>query len=149
MLVPVSRKIVDNKKCFVERVFPVEGLWEVKIGDFVEPFGRLGSCVFSQNKMTLPHDFKPRDIKGSEKFYYVDTLLGKSKKEKIFAPYDGTLKELEDKKFFYEENPRKFFLLSGVWGIVKSLHGKSSVLIETQSKDISFAFLINSLAFCC
>lgn len=140
MLVPVVRKIMDNKKCFVERVFPVEGIWDVKIGDFVEPFGRLGSCVFSQNKMLLPNDFKPRDVKGTEKFFYVDTLLGKSKKEKIFAPYDGTLKELDDKKFVYEENPRKYFLLSGVWGTVKSFYGKSSVLVETQSKDISFAF---------
>ena len=140
MLVPVVRKITDNKKFYVERIFPVEGEWEVKIGDFVEPFGRLGNCVFSQNSMVLPPDFKPQNIKGTEKFFYVDTLLGKNKKEKIFAPYDGTLRELEDKKFVYEENPRKYFLLSGVWGTVKSLHGKSSALIETQSKDISFAF---------
>ena len=140
MLVPVARKIMDNRKCFIERVFPVEGVWDVKIGDFVEPFSRLGSCVFSQNKMTLPSDFKPRDIKGTEKFFYVDTLLGNVKKEKIFALYDGTLKELEDKKYVYEENPRKYFLLSGVWGTVKSLYGKSSALIETQSKDISFTY---------
>lgn len=140
MLVPVVRKIIDNKKCYIERVFPVEGLWEVKIGDFVEPFSRLGSCVFSQNKMVLPPDFKPHDIKSTEKFFYVDTLLGKIKKEKIFAPYDGTLKKLGDKKFIYEENPRKYFLLSGVWGTVKSLHGKTSALIETQSKDICFSF---------
>lgn len=140
MLVPVSRKIIDNKKCFIERVFPVEGVWEVKIGDFVEPFSRLGSCVFSQNKMMLPLDFKPHNVKGTEKFFYVDTLLGKSKKEKIFAPYDGTLRELGDRKFIYEENPRKYFLLSGVWGTVRSLHDRSSALIETQSKDISFAY---------
>ena len=48
MLVPVVRKIIDNKKCYIERVFPVEGLWEVKIGDFVEPFSRLGSAFFTK-----------------------------------------------------------------------------------------------------
>ena len=140
MLVPVVRKITENKKSFVERVFPVEGMWEVKIGDFVQPFDRLGDCVFSQNKINLPDGFKPSDYKSPSKFYYSETLLGKSKNEKIFAPFDGNLIEIDEKKYVFEENDRKYVLLSGVWGTVKSFYGKKSALIETQEKDIIFAF---------
>lgn len=140
MLVPVVRKIIENKKCFTERVFPVDGVWGVQVGDFVEPFDHLGGCSFSQNRMMLPESFKPEDFKTKKKFYYIDTLLGKVKKEKIFTPYDGNLIELANKRYVFEENERKYVLLSGVWGSVKSLHDTKSALIETQTKDILFSF---------
>ena len=139
MLVPVVKKITENRKCFIERVFPVGGVWGVKEGDFVEPFNSLGDCRFSQNKLSLPDGFKPVDLKTPSKFYYVDTLLGKAKNEKIFAPYDGTLKEIEGGGFVFEENERKYVLLSGVWGNVKSFYENMSALIETQTKDILLA----------
>jgi hypothetical protein len=139
MLVPVVKKITENRRCFMERVFPVGGIWGVKEGDFVEPFNGLGDCRFSQNKFDLPEEFKPEDLKTPSKFYYVDTLLGKVKNEKIFAPYDGTLKEVEGGGFVFEENERKYVLLSGVWGNVKSFYENMSALIETQTKDILLA----------
>ncbi len=137
MLVPVVRKIKNNEKLLVERVFPVEGDWGVELVEFVEPFSRLGACRFSQNTLNLPKDFKPNNMKSTRKLYYSGSLLGKSKREKIVAPYDGYLIQV-DKKFIFEENERNYLLLSGVWGTVKSLYEKKSALIESQSKDILF-----------
>jgi len=139
MLVPVIRRIKENSNCFVERVFPVTGNWNVKEGDFVESFNPLGECRFSQNEIKFPEEFRPNNFKNDKKFYYSESLLGKIKKEKIFAPYDGNLVENEDGSFTYQENERKYVLLSGVWGTVKSLHEENSALIETQTKDILFA----------
>lgn len=142
MLVPVTRKIVNNKNVLVERVFPVEGDWGVQVGEFLEPFARLGTCRFSQNETVLSKDFKPEDMKGESKLYYSGALLGKVKKEKIFAPYDGNLRKT-DEGYVFEENDRNYTLLSGVWGTVKSIHEKKSALIETQSKDLLFCASTN------
>jgi hypothetical protein len=139
MLVPVIKRIKENRNCFVERVFPVDGRWNVNEGDFVEPFNPLGECRFSQNEIRFPEDFKPHNFKNEKKFYYSESLLGKVGKEKVFAPYDGNLVVNEDNSFTYHENERKYVLLSGVWGTVKSLHEKKSALIETQTKDILFS----------
>lgn len=139
MLVPVIRRIKENRDCFVERVFPVDGRWNVNEGDYVEPFNSLGECRFSQNEIRFPGEFKPYNFKNEKKFYYSESLLGKVGKEKVFAPYDGNLIQSEDGTFVYSENERKYVLLSGVWGNVKSLHEKKSALIETQTKDILFA----------
>ena len=135
MLVPVIRRITENK-CFVERVFPVDGEWDVSVGDFVEPFDYLGKCRFSQNSMILPEKFKPINFTSPRKFYYKDTFIGKTGKDKIYAPYDGNLVENRDKKYVFEEIERDYSLLSGVWGNVKSLFENRSALIETQSRDI-------------
>ncbi|MBW6442095.1 hypothetical protein K0B04_04315 [Patescibacteria group bacterium] len=138
MLVPVIRRIKENNKCLIERVFPVEGNWKVKVGDFAEPFSPLGDCRFSQNKMEFPEEFKPNEFKNSKKYYYSGYLLGKVKKEKILAPYDGNLFQDENGKFIFQENERGYALLSGVWGNVKSIYENKSVLMETQTKDILF-----------
>ncbi len=143
MLVPVIRRIKENKNCYVERVFPVDGVLSVKIGDFVEPFDHLGECRFSQNEVRFPKDFKPSKFKNNKKFYYSGSLVGKVKREKIYAPYDGNLIFMEDKKYVFEENERKYTLLSGVWGNVKSILDKKSVLIETQTKNILFSASTN------
>jgi hypothetical protein len=139
MIIPVVRKIKENPSCFIERVFPVEGSWNVKEGDFVEPFNPLGESRFSQNEVRFPEDFKPHNFKNEKKFYYSESLLGKVGKEKIYAPFDGNLAINEGGFFTYHESERKYVLLSGVWGTVKSLHEKKSALIEAQTKDILFA----------
>lgn len=136
MLVPVLRRITENGGCFIERVFPVDGNLNVKVGDFVKPFEHLGECRFSQNEIVLPKNFKPYMFRNEKKFYYLGTLLGKSKSEKIYAPYDGELSVSKDKNFVFSENEKKYLLLAGVWGKVKSIYDKRSVLIETKAKDI-------------
>ena len=138
MLVPVIRRIKENNQCFIERVFPVEGSWKVKVGDFVEPFSPLGECRFSQNKIEFPEEFKPNEFKNSKKLYYSGYLLGKVKKEKIFAFFDGNLFQNEKGRFVFQENERNYVLLSGVWGSVKSIYENKSVLMGTQTKDILF-----------
>lgn len=139
MLVPVVRRIKDNPDCFIERVFPVDGQWNVEAGDFVEPFSPLGECRFSQNEIRFPGEFKPHNFKNKKKFYYSESLIGRVKKEKVFAPFDGNLVENEDGSFVYHENERKYSLLSGVWGNVESIFEKKSALIRTQTKDILFS----------
>jgi len=136
MLVPVIRRIKDNKKCYVERVFPVDGTLMVKVGDYVKPFEHLGDCRFSQNEMVFPKNFKPYKFKNDKKFYYSGSLIGKLKSEKVYAPYDGDLLMSEDKNYVFEESEKRYILLSGVWGKVKSIFDKKSVLLETETKDV-------------
>ncbi len=138
MLVPVIRRVKEKNNCYIERVFPVDGVLSVKVGDFVRPFEHLGECRFSQNEMVLPNNFKPSNFKNNKKYYYSGSLIGKSKSEKIYASYDGNLILREDKTYVFSESEKKYILLSGVWGKVKSIFDKKSVLLETKTKDILF-----------
>ncbi len=142
MLVPVLRRITENN-CLVERVFPIDGEWLVKPEDFVEPFSPLGKCRFPQNSKILPGKFKPVDFDPPKKFYYAGSLVGKTGKEKFYAPYDGNLVETRGKGYIFEEAERDYILLSGVWGKIRSLFENKSALIESQSKDILFSASTN------
>ena len=142
MLIPVVRRIIENKSCLIERVFPVEGHWRVGVGDFVEPFTRLGDCRFSQNEIKYPKEFKPNNFKNDKKFYYANSLLGKVKREKIFTPFDGDLIETSSGEYIFRENEKEYPLLSGVWGNVKNVYEKKSALIQTQTKDVLFAYSV-------
>lgn len=139
MLALVIRKVKENNKCYIERVFPIEGNLSVEVGESVEPFDHLGDCLFSQNEIVFPKDFKPQAFRNDSKFYYLGSLLGKTASEKIYAPYDGTLSLNESKKYTFKETLKRYILLAGVWGRVKSILEKKSVLLETQTKDVLFA----------
>lgn len=138
MLVPVIKRIKQNSKCFVERTLPVEGNISVSAGDRVEPFDHLGDCLFSQRELVLPKSFKPHALKTDKRYYYAGSLLGKTHSNKVFAPYDGNL-SLHEKSYTFEEIDKRCVVLSGVWGVVKSVYNKRSVLLETQMKDILFS----------
>jgi len=139
MMVPIIRKLIDNKKCFIERVLPVEGVLSVETGISVEPFDRLGECKFSQNRIVFPKGFKPSNFKTKKRFYYTGSLLGKAGKQKFIAPCDGSLEVGNDKKYIFQEAEKRYPLLAGLWGIVKSIQKNKSVLIETQTKDLLMA----------
>jgi len=135
MLVPVVKRIKQNSRCFIERVLPVEGNIVVSVNDRVEPFDHLGDCFFSQRELVLPKGFKPYGLKTEKRYYYSGSLLGKVGSNEVFAPYDGNL-SLCEKVYAFKEIDKKYIVLSGVWGIVKSVYGKKSILLETQTKDI-------------
>jgi hypothetical protein len=139
MLIPVIKRIKENNKCFIERIFPVEGTLSVSIGDRVEPFDHLGDCSFSQNELLLPKGFKPHGLRTEKRYYYAGSLLGKAGSTKVSAPYDGNLSLSENKKYTFKEIDKKYIVLSGVWGVIKSIYEKKSVLLETQTKDILFS----------
>lgn len=143
MLVPVIKRIKENKKCFIERIFPIDGNLSVSIGDKVEPFNHLGECSFSQNELVLPKGFKPHGLKTDKRYYYAGSLLGKSGSTKISAPYDGNLALSENKKYTFKEIDKRYIVLSGVWGTIKSIYEKKSVLLETQTKDVLFSASTN------
>ena len=138
MLVPVTKKIEDNEKGFIERALPVAGELSVKVGDSVQPFDHLGECSFSQNEIILPKSFKPNGLRTDKRYYYFGSLLGKNGSDKVLAPYDGNLFMSDDKRYKFSEIDRKYILLSGVWGKVKSILEKRSVFLEAQTKDILF-----------
>lgn len=139
MIAPVIRKITQKEGCLVERVLPVEGVISVETGATVEPFNHLGECKFSQNKLGFPKGFKPNNFKTNKRFYYSGCLLGKIGREKIIAPFDGNMEIDSRKKYIYSENEKKYPLLAGVWGVVKSIHQNKSVLLQTQVKDLLLA----------
>lgn len=138
MLVPVIKRIKENNKCLIERILPVEGNLIVEIGDKVEPFDHLGDCRFSQNELILPKKFKPNGLKTEKRYYYLGSLLGKVGREKILSPYDGNLSLSSDKMYIFTEIDKKYVVLSGLWGVIKSIYDKKSILIETQTRDVLF-----------
>ena len=139
MIVPVVRKITETKKIFIERALPKEGSLKVKKGSKVEPFDRLGECMYVQNELKLPKGFKPEKFRDKSKYYRAGILIGRVGKEKIKAPYNGTLWKLDEGGFIYWEEEKRYVLLSGVWGTIHDEVPAASVLIETQVRDLLFA----------
>lgn len=139
MIVPVVRKISETKRIFIERTLPKEGSLKVKKGSKVEPFDKLGECVYVQNELELPKGFKPEKFRDKSKYYRAGTLIGKVGKESIKAPYNGNLWKLDKGDFVYQEEEKRYVLLSGVWGTIYDEVPAVSVLIETQVNDLLFA----------
>ncbi len=139
MLVPVIKRIKENNKCFIERTFPVDGSLSVSVGDRVEPFDHLGYCSFSQNELILPKGFKPHGLKTDKRYYYAGSLLGKVGSTRVLAPYDGNLSMSEGRKYTFKEIDKRYIVLSGVWGVIKLIYEKKSILLETQTKDVLFS----------
>lgn len=135
MLIPVMRRIVENRKCFLERALPTNGAIRVKIGDKVEPFDRVGDCVFCQNEIIFASKFRPKNFSKKPKYYHNGVLMGTMGRDKVVAPFNGTLNQVNG-GFTFREEDKKYILLSGVWGIVNSIINEKSVLLETHMKDI-------------
>jgi hypothetical protein len=146
MIVPIIRKIVQKERCLIERVLPTEGIISVETGTLVEPFNHLGECRFSQNRIEFAKGFKPEDFRTDKRFYYSESLLGRIGREKIVAPFDGNMEIDSRKRYVFSENEKKYPLLAGVWGIVKSIYKNKSVLLETQVKDLLLATCTESHA---
>jgi len=139
MIVPVIKKTTGPKQIFVERTLPKEGSIKVKKGTSVEPFNRLGECMYVQNEMRFEKGFKPEKFRGEKKYIRSGFLIGKIRKRKIKSPYNGNLIKNNDGTYSFLEEERRFPLLSGVWGEVRDIYENRSVLIETQIRDMLFS----------
>ncbi|MFC1700512.1 hypothetical protein ACFLZ4_02630, partial [Patescibacteria group bacterium] len=139
MIVPIVRKITETKKAFIERALPKEGVIKVKKGSKVEPFDRLGECMYVQNELKFPKDFKPDKFRDKSKYYRAGTIIGIADKKKVKAPYNGTLWKLDKGGFVFWEEEKRYVLLAGVWGNINDEVPATSVLIETKVRDLLFA----------
>lgn len=135
MFVPVLRKIINRNDAFIERALPEAGDLNVKIGDKIEPFNQLGTCKVSYNQLVLPKGFTPLNSLTPLRILQ-GTTLGRHRGIYIHAPFNGYLeKDVDNNVWIYKETGREFVLLSGVWGTIKNIVDKRSILVETTSKD--------------
>ncbi len=137
MLAPVVTKVLNSKEVLIERVMPVPGQLIVTENATVVPFDHIGVCNFSQKLLKLPKHFRPAHFKKPGQFYYTNNLLGKNRRSVISAPYNGHLYAMPDGDFEFREDPKKYTLLSGVWGKVAKIVDKNAVLIKADTKDIN------------
>lgn len=145
MLVPVLSKIKNSKEVLIERTLAVPGQLLVEENTKVVPYDRLGTCIFSQKILKLPHNFRPNDFKRDGQFYYFNSYLGHERRTKIEAPYNGNLHKIHNDTYEFSEEPKKYNLLSGVWGDVAKIVDKNSVLIKSSVKDINLVIATKSM----
>ncbi len=129
-----------NKKndVFVERVLPFVGYINTKEGQVVEPFTKLGLTKMTLEKFDLGKDFVPVKGKSIGSYFYVKEKVGVLGSTAFTAPFAGYLNRA-DSRYYFEREPNEFWLLSGVWGEVKSVSESRAVLLKTQVIDINLA----------
>ncbi len=148
MLAPVIRKIVQNKKVLIERHLPSKGNLFVQKGDKLEPFQKLGDCMYSPNVFFFPKDFVPVKYLREKVYFQKGNLIGKMGVKKINAPENGYVGfDESSQEYFFEEMPAKFTLLSGLWGEVSQVIPEHSVLIDTVVTEVDLVACTDSFSF--
>lgn len=139
-IVPKVSKIRNSDKVLIERSLPRDGEINIKKGEEVEPFTKLGVAKVSFGRLPLPSSLSIEKRKRPGDFFYTGDMIGRVGSKKIIAPFDGRLKKYKDKKkgYVFEQEERDFWLLAGVWGNVVDLKGDKSVLLKTQTTDLHF-----------
>lgn len=131
--VPIYRKILHSNNVYVERVLPNEGTLRSKVGDTVEAFTEIGSSKHSIQKFDIDPSLSASLFPG--KVFVSGELIGKTKRKKVTAPFDGMLEKRGD-HFSLVSQKETYTLLSGVWGEITDMVENVSVLIRTQMTDI-------------
>ncbi len=148
MFAPVLQRIYKNKSLLLERTLPSKGNLFVQKNDVLEPFQKLGDCMYSNEVNYFEEDFNPIKFLREKVYFKSDSLLGSYKGKNIYAPFNGYLNYDEQSKgYFFQEIPSKFNLLSGVWGEVKEVVPEVSVLIQARVTDISLIACTDKTAF--
>lgn len=137
MLVPVISKLTKSTEILIERVLPVSGEITAAADAEVVPYDHLGFCDFSQRSFKLAKSFRPSKFKKDGQFYYYNLPLGVSDKQKIDAPYNGSLFKLPSGEYEFKEESKKYVLLAGVWGKIVKIKPNESVLIKSNMTDIN------------
>jgi hypothetical protein len=137
MYIPLVKKIIYKNDLLIERSLPEKGSLVVKVGDKVEPFSKLGVAKTSYEKLIIGPDLNVVKHKKDGSYFYTGEKLGTYNFTRVIAPYHGYLKQENDQYVFIQE-PRDYWLLSGVWGTVENIYKDNSVLLRTQSVDINF-----------
>lgn len=148
MFAPVLQRIYKNKSLLLERTLPSKGNLFVQKNDVLEPFQKLGDCMYSNELNYFQKDFKPIKFLREKVYFKTGSLLGHYKGKNIYAPFNGYLNYDErSEEYFFQEIPSKFNLLSGVWGEVKEVVPEVSVLIQSRVTDISLVACTDKTAF--
>jgi len=135
MFAPIIKKTIYKDEVFVERALPNEGQITVSAGDTVGPADKLGTCKVVYEMVTLGAAFKPHLRNEGSNFYANETLVGSQRRHKFYAPFGGFL-EKKGEEYIFRSEERDYWLLPGVWGVVKDIAENRSVLIKTQAVDI-------------
>ena len=138
MFVPIVRKIIKSNDVFVERALPAKGDLVASVGESIEPFTKLGMTKVSHGKIPLNKGFKMAKGKTLGSYFYTGDTLGRVKRKRIIAPFDGQLVE-KDNSFVFQQEKKDFWLLGGVWGDVTNVIEGVSALVKTQTLDIHLA----------
>ena len=138
MLVKVVKKAIHIKNLNIERTLPINGTVTSKKGDIVEPFTKLGMAKFSYGVMNVDLNLKLAKGKNDNSYFYEGEKVGKVNGQSVYSPFNGSLFKQED-KYVLKQEERDFWLLAGVWGQVQNVVENRSVLIKSQSLDLSLA----------
>jgi len=142
MNVMVSRKVNRVGNVLIERVLPAEGEINARVGDLVEPFTKLGVAKVSYGQYEIDSKLKVVKGKGVGGYFYIGDTVGRVGRNVVTAPFDGYLERTKTGLLLRQEN-RDYWLLSGVWGEVKDVVGKNSVLIDNKMMNVIFAACTN------
>jgi hypothetical protein len=138
MYLPVINRVKLNNNLLVERALPSKGTVSVVAGTQVEPFTKLGISKAVHVEMSIDKSLRLPKHKKEGGYYYEGEKIGTLNLSRVVAPYNGILSRIDDGYMFTQEE-RDYWLLSGVWGEVVDIVSERSVLINTQTADLSFA----------
>jgi len=142
MYAPVLKRIKYLDNVLIERALPVKGFTSVRDGDTVEPFTKLGMAKVSFSKIFLPERIKLGQEFSNKMFITAKKEVGRVGFRRVLAPFDGYLTK-ENGRFVFQEEPRDYWLLSGVWGQVVSVVKDKSVLVKTRVIDVKMVACTN------
>lgn len=142
------QKIRENINIMIERSLPGKGNLFVQVGDNLEPFQKLGDCVYSPNRFYFSKGFEPVRFVREKVYFQKGNVLGKFQNKKILAEFNGNLGyDATSDEYFFEDVASKFTLLSGLTGEVKDVVADRSVLISTTVTEIGLAASTDTLRF--
>ncbi|MFC1722333.1 hypothetical protein ACFL0C_01650 [Patescibacteria group bacterium] len=134
--IPLIKKLIFKEGLLVERALPKEGYINTSVGEVVEPSQKMGTCKVVYEVVDLGKDFKPASRKLVNAYSSKDKLIGSVHRKKFVSQFNGKLIKNEKGVYYFVSEERDYWLLPGVWGTVKEVTDKKSVLIETQAIDI-------------
>jgi len=135
MYVPIIKKIIYKDDVLIERALPNEGHINVSVGDSIEPSDKLGTCKVVYEMVELGERFTPNQRDDGSNYYANESLVGSQGRSKFHAPFGGFL-EKNVQGYIFKSEERDYWLLPGVWGVVKDISQNRSVLLSTQTVDV-------------
>lgn len=140
--IPKFKKLINSNEIFVERALPTKGTIAITRGEKVEPFSKLGMAKLSYSKMKLPLNLSISGGKKADSYFYTNEKIGSVGFKPIYAPFDGQLVK-DSNNYYFQQDPRDYWLLAGVWGEVIDIVDNFSVLLKTQAIDVPFVACTN------
>ncbi len=134
-LIPKVAKLVYSRDIYMERPLPLKGTVNVQVGDSVEPITKIGMTKISNAVSHIPSNLSFAKGKFESGFVYTGEKIGRSGLRKAIAPFDGYISKA-DQNYVLTQEPKEYWVLSGVWGQVVKKVENTSVLIKTQCIDV-------------